>query len=139
MEVARDLHGAIPRIDDAPWPAFPTDLMSIAITVATQCAGPILFFEKMFEGRMFFTDSLISMGASIILCDPHRIVCVGPSQLYGTRLESPDVRAGMALVIASLAARGTSTIYNIRQIDRGYERIDEKLRSLGAKIEREAT
>jgi UDP-N-acetylglucosamine 1-carboxyvinyltransferase len=139
MKVSRDLHGAIPRIDDAPWPAFPTDLMSIAITVATQCEGPILFFEKMFEGRMFFTDSLISMGASIILCDPHRIVCVGPSQLYGTRLESPDVRAGMALVIASLAAKGESTIYNIRQIDRGYERIDEKLRSLGAKIEREAT
>jgi UDP-N-acetylglucosamine 1-carboxyvinyltransferase len=139
MKVVRDLHGAIARIDDAPWPAFPTDLMSIAITVATQCEGTILFFEKMFEGRMFFTDSLISMGASIILCDPHRIVCVGPSQLYGTRLESPDVRAGMALVIASLAAKGESTIYNIRQIDRGYERIDEKLRSLGAKIEREAT
>lgn len=139
MKVARDLHGAIPRIDDAPWPAFPTDLMSIAITVATQCEGPILFFEKMFEGRMFFTDSLISMGASIILCDPHRIVCVGPSQLYGTRLESPDVRAGMALVIASLAAKGESTIYNIRQIDRGYERIDQKLRALGVKIEREVT
>ena len=139
MRVVRDLHGSIARIDDAPWPAFPTDLMSIAITVATQCEGTILFFEKMFEGRMFFTDSLISMGASIILCDPHRIVCVGPSQLYGTRLESPDVRAGMALVIASLAAKGESTIHNIRQIDRGYERIDEKLRSLGAKIEREAT
>ena len=139
LKVARDLHGSIARIDDAPWPAFPTDLMSIAITVATQCEGTILFFEKMFEGRMFFTDSLISMGASIILCDPHRIVCVGPSQLYGTRLESPDVRAGMALVIASLAAKGESTIHNIRQIDRGYERIDEKLRSLGAKIEREST
>ena len=139
MKVVRDLHGSIARIDDAPWPAFPTDLMSIAITVATQCEGTILFFEKMFEGRMFFTDSLISMGASIILCDPHRIVCVGPSQLYGTRLESPDVRAGMALVIASLAAKGESTIHNIRQIDRGYERIDEKLRALGAKIEREAT
>jgi len=139
MRVVRDLHGSIARIDDAPWPAFPTDLMSIAITVATQCEGTILFFEKMFEGRMFFTDSLISMGASIILCDPHRIVCVGPSQLYGTRLESPDVRAGMALVIASLAAKGESTIHNIRQIDRGYERIDEKLRSLGANIVREAT
>ncbi|MCB9727607.1 MAG: UDP-N-acetylglucosamine 1-carboxyvinyltransferase [Deltaproteobacteria bacterium] len=137
LKVRRDLHGAIPRIDDAPWPQFPTDLMSIVITVATQCDGTVLFFEKMFEGRMFFTDSLIAMGASIILCDPHRIVVVGPSQLYGTQLESPDVRAGMALLIAGLAAKGTSTIYNIRQIDRGYERIDEKLRALGASIRRE--
>ena len=136
LKVRRDLHGAIPRVDDAPWPHFPTDLMSIVITVATQCDGTVLFFEKMFEGRMFFTDSLISMGASIILCDPHRIVVVGPSQLYGTQLESPDVRAGMALLIASLAAKGTSTIYNIRQIDRGYERIDDKLRALGASITR---
>ncbi|MEZ4265214.1 MAG: UDP-N-acetylglucosamine 1-carboxyvinyltransferase [Myxococcota bacterium] len=137
LKVRRDLHGAIPRIDDAPWPQFPTDLMSIVITVATQCDGTVLFFEKMFEGRMFFTDSLIAMGASIILCDPHRVVVVGPSQLYGTQLESPDVRAGMALLIASLAAKGTSTIYNIRQIDRGYERVDEKLRALGADIRRE--
>ncbi|MFT7581533.1 MAG: UDP-N-acetylglucosamine 1-carboxyvinyltransferase [Myxococcota bacterium] len=137
MEVRKDLHGAIPRIDDAPWPAFPTDLMSIAITAATQTNGTVLFFEKMFEGRMFFTDSLISMGASIILCDPHRIVVVGKSQLYGTRLESPDVRAGMALLIASLAAKGKSTIYNVRQIDRGYANIDTKLRALGAKITRE--
>lgn len=137
LEVRRDLHGAIPRVDDAPWPAFPTDLMSIAITVATQAKGTVLFFEKMFEGRMFFTDSLIAMGASIILCDPHRIVVVGPSQLYGARLESPDVRAGMALLIAALAAKGKSTIYNIRQIDRGYMRIDEKLRALGASIVRD--
>ncbi len=137
LEIRRDLHGAIPRIDDAPWPAFPTDLMSIAITTATQCKGTVLFFEKMFEGRMFFTDSLIAMGASIILCDPHRIVVVGPSQLYGARLESPDVRAGMALLIAALAAKGTSTIYNIRQIDRGYMRIDDKLRALGASIIRD--
>ncbi|PIE20021.1 MAG: UDP-N-acetylglucosamine 1-carboxyvinyltransferase [Proteobacteria bacterium] len=137
LEIRRDLHGAIPRIDDAPWPAFPTDLMSIAITVATQAKGTVLFFEKMFEGRMFFTDHLIGMGASIILCDPHRIVVVGPSQLYGTTLESPDVRAGMALLIASLAAKGRSTIYNIRQIDRGYVKIDEKLRALGASILRE--
>ena len=137
LAVRRDLHGAIPRIDDSPWPHFPTDLMSIAITVATQCEGTVLFFEKMFEGRMFFTDALISMGASIILCDPHRIVVVGPSQLYGTRLESPDVRAGMALLIASLAARGESEIYNIRQIDRGYERVDEKLTNLGARIVRD--
>ena len=111
--------------------------MSIVITVATQVQGTVLFFEKMFEGRMFFTDSVIAMGASIILCDPHRIVVVGPSQLYGTQLESPDVRAGMALLIASLAAKGTSEIYNIRQIDRGYERVDQKLRSLGAKIVRD--
>ena len=137
LRVRRDLHGAIPRIDDAPWPHFPTDLMSIAITVATQCDGTVLFFEKMFEGRMFFTDALINMGASIILCDPHRIVVVGASQFYGTRLESPDVRAGMALLIASLAAKGTSEIYNIRQIDRGYERVDEKLRALGARIVRD--
>lgn len=137
LEVRKDLHGAIPRIDDAPWPAFPTDLMSIVITTATQCKGTVLFFEKMFEGRMFFTDSLIAMGASIILCDPHRIVVVGPSPLYGARLESPDVRAGMALLIAALAARDTSTIYNIRQIDRGYMRIDDKLRALGASIIRD--
>lgn len=136
LRVKRDINGAIPKIDDAPWPAFPTDLMSIAITAATQAEGPVLFFEKMFEGRMFFVDNLISMGASIILCDPHRVVVAGPSQLYGTRLESPDVRAGMAMLIASLCARGQSTIYNIRQIDRGYERIEEKLQGLGAAIER---
>jgi len=136
-EVKTDLHGAIPQIDDAPWPAFPTDLMSIAIVTATQCRGTLLFFEKMFEGRMFFVDSLIAMGASIILCDPHRVVVVGPSRLYGTTLESPDVRAGMALLIASLCAGGRSVINNIRQIDRGYERIDETLRQLGANITRE--
>lgn len=136
LRVVPDLHGAIPQIDDAPWPQFPTDLMSIAIVVATQCAGTTLFFEKMFEGRMFFVDGLIGMGASIILCDPHRVVVVGPSRLYGTTLESPDVRAGMALLIASLAATGRSVIRNIRQIDRGYERVDEKLRLLGAHIER---
>jgi UDP-N-acetylglucosamine 1-carboxyvinyltransferase len=136
-QVRNDLHGAIPQIDDAPWPAFPTDLMSIAIVTATQCAGTLLFFEKMFEGRMFFVDSLIGMGASIILCDPHRVVVVGPSKLYGSTLESPDVRAGMALLIASLCASGRSVIHNIRQIDRGYERIDETLRALGANIIRE--
>lgn len=136
LVIRKDLHGAIPKIDDAPWPAFPTDLMSIAITVATQATGTVLFFEKMFEGRMFFVDGLISMGASIILCDPHRVVVAGPCQLYGSRLESPDVRAGMALLMASLCARGTSTIYNVRQIDRGYSNIDEKLRSLGASIQR---
>lgn len=136
LEIQPDLSGHIPKIDDAPWPQFPTDLMSIAITVATQSRGTVLFFEKMFEGRMFFVDALIGMGARIILCDPHRVVVVGPAQLYGSRLESPDVRAGMSLLIAALCARGNSRIYNIRQIDRGYERIDDKLRALGARIER---
>ena len=136
LEVVSDFHGDIPQISDAPWPAFPTDLMSIAITMATASKGTVLIFEKMFEGRMFFVDSLRSMGARVILCDPHRVVVVGPSPLFGATLESPDVRAGMALLIAALAAEGESTIYNIRQIDRGYERIDEKLRALGANIER---
>jgi UDP-N-acetylglucosamine 1-carboxyvinyltransferase len=136
LAIQDDLHGNIPTIDDAPWPQFPSDMMSIAITVATQAEGTVLFFEKMFEGRMFFVDSLISMGARIVFCDPHRVVVVGPSELYGSTLESPDIRAGMALLIASLAAKGESTIYNIRQIDRGYEDIDEKLRSIGAEIER---
>lgn len=135
--VRRDLHGAIAKIDDAPWPAFPTDLMSIVITLATQCEGTILFHEKMFDGRMFFTDALTSMGASIILCDPHRVVVVGPSPLYGIRLESPDVRAGMALLIAALSAQGKSTIYNIGQIERGYMNIEKKLQALGAKIVRD--
>ena len=136
LAIRPELHGAIPRIDDAPWPQFPTDLMSIAIVTATQCRGTVLFFEKMYDGRMFFVDNLIGMGAQIILCDPHRVVVVGPSQLYGTRMESPDIRAGMALLIASLCAQGKSTIYNIRQIDRGYERIEEKLQAIGADIER---
>ena len=138
LTVRHDLHGAIPKIDDAPWPAFPTDLMSIAIVTATQARGTVLFFEKMYEGRMFFTDHLIGMGAQIILCDPHRVVVVGPSPLYASRVESPDVRAGMALLIAALCAKGQTTIGNIRQIDRGYERIEEKLRALGARIERVA-
>ncbi len=136
LVIRKDMNNAIPKIDDAPWPAFPTDLMSIVITVATQSQGTVLFFEKMFEGRMFFVDSLIAMGAQIVFCDPHRVVVSGPASLYGATLESPDVRAGMALLIAALCAEGTSTIYNIRQIDRGYERVDEKLRALGAKIER---
>lgn len=131
-----ELLGAIPQIADAPWPQFPSDLMSIMIVVATLCEGTILFFEKMFDGRMFFVDHLQQMGARTILCDPHRVVVVGPSKLYGSRLESPDVRAGMAMLIAALAAEGTSEIGNIRQIDRGYERIDQKLRALGAEIER---
>lgn len=136
LEIRSDYQNQIPRIDDAPWPAFPTDMMSIVITVATQAIGSVLFFEKMFDGRMFFTDSLNAMGARIILCDPHRVVVNGPSQLVGSTLESPDVRAGMSLLIAALCAKGKSTIYNVRHIDRGYESIDEKLRAIGAKIER---
>ena len=136
LRIRQDLAGGIPRVDDAIWPQFPTDLMSIAITVATQSAGTVLFFEKMFEGRMFFVDHLIGMGAQIILCDPHRVVVAGPSRLVGQRVQSPDVRAGMALVMAALCAHGTTTIHNIRQIDRGYEKIEQKLQSLGARIER---
>lgn len=138
LEIRPDYHNHVPKIDDAPWPAFPTDLMSIAITVATQCKGTVLFFEKMFEGRMFFVDHLQSMGAQIILCDPHRVVVVGPKMLRGQRLQSPDVRAGMAMLIAGLCAQGETEIYNIRQIERGYAGIDRKLRALGASIERVA-
>ncbi len=134
--IARDAFGAVPKIDDGPWPAFPADLTSIALVAATQCEGTILVHEKMFESRMFFTDKLVSMGAGIILCDPHRAVVVGPSPLRGGSMESPDIRAGMALLIAALGAEGQSIIHNIRQIERGYERIDERLRSLGAQIER---
>ena len=136
LRIESDLHNAVPKIDDGPWPAFPSDLMSIALTVATQCQGTILMHEKMFEGRMFFVDKLLSMGARVVLCDPHRAVVVGPSELHGERLESPDIRAGMALLLAALAARGRSTINNIGQIDRGYERIEVKLQKLGARIER---
>jgi len=136
LKISSDLHDAIPKIDDGIWPAFPSDLMSIALTTATQCEGTILMHEKMFEGRMFYVDKLINMGARIVLCDPHRAVVVGPSQLHGERLESPDIRAGMALLLAALCARGTSVIGNIAQIDRGYERIEEKLQKLGARIER---
>ncbi|WP_029215219.1 UDP-N-acetylglucosamine 1-carboxyvinyltransferase [Kallotenue papyrolyticum] len=136
LEIQDDLHGAIPKIDDRPWPGFPTDLMSIALVVATQARGTILIHEWMFENRLFFVDRLISMGARIVLCDPHRAVVVGPSQLHGEVLTSPDIRAGMALLIAALAAQGTSIIQNIGQIDRGYERIEERLRALGARIER---
>ena len=136
LEIVPDIGDAIPKIDDDPWPGFPADLMSIAMVVATQSRGTVLFFEKMFESRMFWLDRLIEMGAKIILCDPHRAVVVGPSKLYGEELTSPDVRAGMALLLASLCADGTSVINNIGQIDRGYEKIDERLKSLGAKIQR---
>lgn len=136
LRVAMDVGGAVPKIDDGPWPHFPADLLSIALIVATQAQGTVLIHEKMFESRLFYVDKLITMGARVILCDPHRAVVVGPSQLYGQSLSSPDIRAGMTLVIAALAARGTSVIANVSQIDRGYERLDEKLRSLGAQIER---
>jgi UDP-N-acetylglucosamine 1-carboxyvinyltransferase len=136
LEIEDDFGGQIPKIESGIWPAFPADLTSIAVTVATQARGTILIFEKMFESRLFFVDKLVSMGARIVLCDPHRVVVTGPATLYGERLESPDIRAGMAMLIAALCAEGTSTIGNIRQIDRGYERIDERLRELGAAIER---
>ena len=136
LRVIPDVGGAIPKIDDAPWPMFPADLMSIALVVATQAQGTILIHEKMFESRLYFVDKLISMGAHIILCDPHRAVVSGPARLHGQILSSPDIRAGMALLIAALIADGESEIYNIEQIDRGYERIEEKLRALGARIER---
>jgi len=136
LEIRHDAFGHVPKIDDGPWPAFPADLISIALVTATQCTGTILLHEKMFESRMFFTDKLVGMGARIILCDPHRAVVVGPARLRGSVVESPDIRAGMALLLAALAARGTSRIQNIRQIERGYERVDERLRALGARIER---
>jgi UDP-N-acetylglucosamine 1-carboxyvinyltransferase len=136
LEVRDDLGDAIPKIDDGPWPAFPADLTSIALALATQARGTIMIFEKMFENRLFFTDKLVSMGARIVLCDPHRAIVSGPSRLHGERLESPDIRAGMAMLIAALGAEGTSEIGNVTQIDRGYERIDERLRRLGAHIER---
>ena len=134
--IQMDAFGHLPKLDDGPWPAFPADLTSIAVVTATQAHGSILVHEKMFESRMFFTDKLVSMGARIILCDPHRVVVVGPSALRGARLESPDIRAGMAILIAALGARGESRIRNVAQIERGYERIDERLSALGAQIER---
>ena len=136
LVVEDDLGGQIPKIEDGPWPLFPADLTSIALTMATQARGIVLIFEKMFESRLFFVDKLVNMGARIILCDPHRAIVSGPARLYGQRMESPDIRAGWALLIASLCAEGESTIGNIGQIVRGYERIEERLRALGARIER---
>jgi UDP-N-acetylglucosamine 1-carboxyvinyltransferase len=136
LEIQDDLGGAIPKVEDGPWPQFPADLTSIAVVVATQAKGTVLVFEKMFESRLFFVDKLVSMGARIILCDPHRVVITGPAKLYGQRMSSPDIRAGMAMVIAALCAEGTSTIGDAYQIDKGYERIDERLRALGADIQR---
>ena len=134
--VEDDLGGHIPKIEDGPWPAFPADLTSIALTIATQAFGTVLIFEKMFESRLFFVDKLVGMGARIILCDPHRAVVTGPARLVGQRMESPDIRAGMAMLLAGLCAEGESTIGAAHQIDKGYERIDERLRQLGARIER---
>ena len=139
LRIVDDLGGHVPKLEDQPWPAFPADVMSIAIVVATQCEGVILMHEKMFESRMFFVDKLVAMGAKIVLCDPHRALIAGPSRLRGATVESPDIRAGMAMVLAALCAKGTSTISNIGQIERGYERIDERLRALGAQIERVET
>lgn len=136
LRIKPDFGNAVPKIDDAPWPAFPPDLMSIALVVATQANGTVIVHEKMYESRLYFVDKLITMGAQIILCDPHRAVVVGPRRLVGQPVSSPDIRAGMALVLAALAADGITTIGNVQQIDRGYERIDEKLRSLGARIRR---
>jgi UDP-N-acetylglucosamine 1-carboxyvinyltransferase len=139
LTIRDDQGDAIPKIDDGPWPAFPADLTSIALALATQADGTIMIHEKMFENRLFFVDKLVAMGARIHLSDPHRAVVSGPSRLHGARLESPDIRAGMAMLIAALAADGTSEIGNVAQIDRGYERIDTRLRELGARIERVAS
>jgi UDP-N-acetylglucosamine 1-carboxyvinyltransferase len=139
LMIRDDQGDAIPKIDDGPWPAFPADLTSIALALATQADGTIVIHEKMFENRLFFVDKLVAMGARIHLSDPHRAVVSGPSRLHGARLESPDIRAGMAMLIAALAADGTSEIGNVAQIDRGYERIDTRLRDLGARIERVAS
>jgi UDP-N-acetylglucosamine 1-carboxyvinyltransferase len=137
FRVQRDLGGAIPKIEDGIWPMFPSDLMSVAIVLATQARGSVLFFEKLFESRMYFVDRLIEMGARIVPCDPHRVVVEGPARLNGIHMSSPDIRAGMAMVIAALCARGVSAIESAQVIDRGYERVDERLRDLGADIERE--
>src|SRR3954471_13941190 len=139
MRVRDDEGQAVSKIEDGPWPAFPADLTSIALALATQADGMVLIHEKMFENRLFFVDKLVTMGARVILCDPHRAVVSGPSRLHGERVDSPDIRAGMSMLIAALCAEGESQIGNIRQIDRGYERIDERLRALGARIERVAT
>jgi len=136
LVIVDDIHDQVPKIDDGPWPMFPADLTSVAVAIATQARGTVLIFEKMFENRLVFTDKLVSMGARIILCDPHRAVVNGPSRLYGYRMESPDIRAGMAMLLAGLCAEGSSTIGAVYQIDKGYERLDQRLRELGAPIER---
>jgi UDP-N-acetylglucosamine 1-carboxyvinyltransferase len=136
LVIRNDAGDHMPKVEDGPWPAFPADLTSIALALATQAAGSVIIHEKMFENRLFFTDKLVMMGAAITICDPHRAIVVGPRPLRGGRVESPDIRAGMAMLIAALCADGVTEIGNIRQIDRGYERIDERLRDLGARITR---
>jgi len=137
LTIEPDLGNAIPEISVMPWPSFPTDLMSIAIVVATQSHGSMLFHDWMYPSRMYFTDKLVGMGAQIVLCDPHRCIVQGPTQLYGENLESPDIRAGMSLVLAALSAKGTSILRNVRQIDRGYDSVETKLSELGAVIKRQ--
>ncbi len=136
LTIRRDIGSAIPKIEDGPWPSFPSDLLGVALVMATQAKGTALFFEKMFESRLYFVDQLIGMGARIVQCDPHRVLVDGPSRLHGAHMASPDIRAGMALIVAALCARGESVIENAQIIDRGYEAVDERLRALGAKIER---
>jgi len=136
LRIQSDLGGHVPKLEDQPWPAFPADVMSIAIVTATQCEGMILFHEKMFESRLYFTDKLVGMGARIVLCDPHRAIVSGPTRLRGGTVESPDIRAGMAMLLAALCADGTSVINNAQQIERGYERIEQRLGALGARIRR---
>ena len=137
--IQADAGGALPRIDDGPWPQFATDMMSPAIVLATQCQGTVLFFEKMFESRFYFVDPLVQMGANIVVCDPHRLIVTGPTRLRGQTVRSPDIRAGMALLIGALCSEGQPcVIHNAEVIDRGYERVDEKLRALGADVVREA-
>ncbi len=136
LSVRKDFGGMLPKVEDGAWPAFPSDLMSVALVLATQARGSVLFFEKMFESRMYFVDRLLEMGAHIVQCDPHRVVVTGPARLHGTHQTSPDIRAGMALIIAALCAKGESVIENAQVVDRGYERLDEKLRTLGADIVR---
>ena len=136
LTVMPDFDGAVPKIDDMPWPGFPPDLISIALVIATQCEGTVLIHQKMFDRRLVFVDRLIDMGAGIVLCDPHRALVMGPTRLRGERLVSPDIRAGMALIIAALSAEGSSTIHNVNQIDRGYEHLEVRLGKLGARIER---
>jgi len=134
--IVADIDGGIAKVDDAPWPGFPADLTALALVLATQCEGTVLIHEKLFESRLFFVDSLIAMGARIVLSDPHRALVIGPSRLHGATIVSPDIRAGMAMIAAALAAHGRSVIRNVQQVDRGYERIDERLRSLGARLAR---
>jgi len=136
LVIRHDAGGHTPKVQDGPWPAFPADLTSIALAMATQASGSVIIHEWMFENRLFFTDKLQLMGAAITICDPHRAIVVGPRRLRGERVDSPDIRAGMAILIAALCADGITEIGNVRHIDRGYERIDERLRELGARITR---